>query len=148
MIRREPGAGADAGGERGRAGWQQGAHRGSSRRAWWTRPGERGETGRPRWRTGTEPQKLASRLEGSEPGSRGAAPHPRPGSGGGWREGRGLSGCPGPAPPDFIQAPSHTPSAFPEVGERVGVGEGEGERETQPLGGGGAVLSRHRSYNI
>lgn len=62
--------------------------------------------------------------------------------------GRGLSGCPGPAPPDFIQAPSHTPSAFPEVGERDGVGEGEGETETQALGGGGAVLSRHRSYNI
>lgn len=100
--------------------------------------------GRPRWRIRTEPGKLARRLEQSEPGRQGAAPHPRPGPGGGQRGRRGLSGCPGPAPRDFIPAPGHTPSAFPEVGERRWGWGQRGERERRRLGGGGAVLSLRR----
>lgn len=60
--------------------------------------------------------KLASTLERSEPGHRGAALHPRPAQQAAG--GRGLSGCPGPAPGTLYRPPGHTPSAVPEVGEQ------------------------------
>lgn len=103
-----------------------------------------GTRGWPGWRTRMEPRKLASGPEGSEPGRGGAAPHPRPGPGGGRWGVQGAERLPGTSSPGLYTSPWPHPQRLPRGG-----GGGGGERRL--LGGGGAVLSRRRRcrrYNI
>lgn len=100
---------------RGRTGaWQEE----DARRAWRTRArteGARGATGRPGTDRGGEVSKRAGG-ERAWPPTRRATSSAGPGGGRARAGVRGLSGCPRAAPPDFIRAPGHTPSAFPARG--------------------------------